>query len=154
PTQNIFLEQRDAVAIPWFESPFFEHTFAKCDLSEEAREKVRFFADNGYLIFDPGIPHDLLDQVRASLDGKFTINPKINRSDRILDAWEFSDAVKQVAGWKGVTDMLDLIYQRKSIPFQTLNFEWGTEQRTHSDTVHFQSVPNNFMCGVWVALEA
>ncbi|HEV2738394.1 MAG TPA: phytanoyl-CoA dioxygenase family protein, partial [Candidatus Elarobacter sp.] len=38
-------------------------------------------------------------------------------------------------------------------PFQTLNFLSGTEQRTHSDTIHFSSLPSGFMCGVWMALE-
>jgi hypothetical protein len=29
----------------------------------------------------------------------------------------------------------------------------GTEQATHSDTIHFNSMPRGFMCGAWVALE-
>ena len=42
---------------------------------------------------------------------------------------------------------------RRAIPFQTLNFDTGTEQPAHSDTIHFHCVPRHFMCGVWVALE-
>lgn len=49
--------------------------------------------------------------------------------------------------------MLHLFYGREPIPFQTLNFPIGTEQLTHSDTIHFHCVPHRFMCGVWVALE-
>jgi len=29
----------------------------------------------------------------------------------------------------------------------------GTHQPFHADSVHFRSVPERFMCGVWVALE-
>jgi Phytanoyl-CoA dioxygenase (PhyH) len=29
----------------------------------------------------------------------------------------------------------------------------GTQQHFHSDSLHFSSVPERFMCGVWVALE-
>lgn len=29
----------------------------------------------------------------------------------------------------------------------------GTQQHFHSDAVHFQSDPPEFMCGVWIALE-
>jgi hypothetical protein len=50
-------------------------------------------------------------------------------------------------------DILRLLYRREPIPFQTLNFCRGSEQRTHSDTIHFHSMPHGFMCGVWVALE-
>src|SRR5215207_9806689 len=48
---------------------------------------------------------------------------------------------------------LQELYQRKPLPFQTLNFPVGTEQQPHSDTIHFNSIPAGFMCGVWIALE-
>jgi hypothetical protein len=34
-----------------------------------------------------------------------------------------------------------------------LNFPVGTQQAFHSDSVHFSSIPERFMCGIWVALE-
>jgi len=46
-----------------------------------------------------------------------------------------------------------MLYGREPIPFQTLNFATGTEQATHSDTIHFHCDPSEFMCAVWVALE-
>ena len=49
--------------------------------------------------------------------------------------------------------MLRGLYGREPQPFQTLNFLHGTEQPPHSDTLHFNSDPAGFMCGVWVALE-
>ena len=52
-----------------------------------------------------------------------------------------------------VLGALQQIYGRRPRPFQTLNFPVGTNQRPHSDAVHFSSCPPGFMCGVWVALE-
>jgi ectoine hydroxylase-related dioxygenase (phytanoyl-CoA dioxygenase family) len=52
-----------------------------------------------------------------------------------------------------VLRIIQVLYQRKPTPYQTLNFHVGTEQPTHSDTIHFQSVPKGFMCGVWIAFE-
>ena len=46
-----------------------------------------------------------------------------------------------------------MLYGRSTFPFQTLNFRVGTQQCAHSDTVHFHSIPQHFMAGVWVALE-
>jgi hypothetical protein len=46
-----------------------------------------------------------------------------------------------------------MLYDRVPIPFQTLNFKFGTQQRAHSDSIHFSSLPARYMCGVWVALE-
>jgi hypothetical protein len=37
--------------------------------------------------------------------------------------------------------------------FQTLNFYKGTQQKLHSDQIHFCSDPENLMCGLWIALE-
>ena len=34
-----------------------------------------------------------------------------------------------------------------------MNFRVGSQQRTHSDTIHFHCFPARFMCGVWLALE-
>ena len=49
--------------------------------------------------------------------------------------------------------MLEELYGREPLPFQTLNFKLGTQQAAHSDALHFNSMPAGFMCGVWVALE-
>lgn len=50
-------------------------------------------------------------------------------------------------------DLLRLLYEREPLPFQTLNFQYGTEQRPHQDRMFFNSLPSDYMCGVWVALE-
>ena len=49
--------------------------------------------------------------------------------------------------------ILEVLYGRPAVPFQTLNFSVGSQQRAHSDTIHFSSLPAKYMCGVWVALE-
>ena len=52
-----------------------------------------------------------------------------------------------------VLALLDELYGREPLPFQTLNFRRGTQQAPHSDALHFSTIPAGFMCGVWVALE-
>ncbi|NES91359.1 phytanoyl-CoA dioxygenase family protein, partial [Okeania sp. SIO2B9] len=73
--------------------------------------------------------------------------------DRIQDAWTFNQDVKKIATSSKIINLLKILYQREPIPFQTLNFKFGTQQSTHSDSIHFSSMPARFMCGVWVALE-
>lgn len=72
---------------------------------------------------------------------------------RIQDAWRALESVKDVAVNERVLGLLQFAYGRRPVPFQTLNFRVGTEQLTHSDTIHFDCFPRNFMCGVWVAYE-
>ena len=72
---------------------------------------------------------------------------------RIQDAWRFDEDVRAIASNTEVLALLGKLYGRAAFPFQTLNFPVGTEQAPHTDIVHFSSLPERFMCGVWVALE-
>jgi hypothetical protein len=105
------------------------------------------FERDGFLSFPTTIPHSLLDRARADVE------PVLLKKPRIQDAWKQSEAIRRIATWPDILDMLAEFYGKKPLPFQTLNFRMGTEQDIHSDTVHFNSMPHGFMCGVWVALE-
>lgn len=131
--------------IPWTESPFFEKELYNSGLTQREMEFVYFFSKKGYATFDTEIPSVVLDKIRETLH--------YNGEARIQDAWTFNDYVKWVAKSYKVMDKLRLLYRREPIPFQTLNFPVGTEQPTHSDMIHFNSIPARFLCGVWVALE-
>src|SRR5262249_45836153 len=64
-----------------------------------------------------------------------------------------SENVRALALAPAVLSLLESLYDCKPLPFQTLNFRVGTQQRAHSDTIHFNSIPSGYLCGVWVALE-
>ena len=72
---------------------------------------------------------------------------------RIQDAWRFDYRVRYFACLPMVLNLLENLYGRKAIPFQTLNFPVGTQQSLHSDHIHFNSMPERFMCGVWIPFE-
>lgn len=61
--------------------------------------------------------------------------------------------MRELAAFPALLEVLEELYGRAPIPFQTLDFRVGSEQRAHPDTVHFNSYPPRFMAGVWVALE-
>lgn len=138
--------------LPWTESPFFDKELEASNLSEQDKAFVKSFADNGYVIFDTGFDNTFIDALNQSMEEPFS---KLEKEDgrRIQDAWTYNEYVKKVAASDVVLSKLRLLYQREPIPFQTLNFPEGSQQKTHSDMVHFNSIPQRFMCGVWVALE-
>jgi ectoine hydroxylase-related dioxygenase (phytanoyl-CoA dioxygenase family) len=80
-------------------------------------------------------------------------HPENKNTNRFADAWKQHDIVGYLAFNPKIMGILQKLYNRKPIPFQTLNFYTGTEQRLHSDQIHFCSDPVNLMCGVWIALE-
>ncbi len=142
------------MAVPWTESPFFELMLEEAALSPEEKEMVSNFARDGYLVFDPQLPAGMIDQVVSELDGRYTDTATgYDNPSRVMDAWKFNERIREIAVMPRILQVLEMLYRRAPIPFQTLNFEVGTEQPTHSDTIHFQTVPANFMAGVWVAFE-
>jgi hypothetical protein len=137
--------------LPWTESPFFATELNNSSLSAEDKAFVKHFADEGYAIFDTHIPHSLMDETINQLDPDFD---KITDGNmRIQDAWKYNENVRHIASLDIVYEKLRLLYKREPLPFQTLNFPVGTQQKTHSDMIHFNSIPERFMCGVWVAFE-
>jgi Phytanoyl-CoA dioxygenase (PhyH) len=135
--------------LPWLESPFFEKLLARSDLDPQARELARTFARDGFLLFDPEIPD--FDALAASILEACSKRP--DYPQRVTDAWPEIEGVRRLALCPAVLSLLRTLYRREPIPMQTLNFGRGTEQRPHSDSMHFSSVPRGFMCGVWIALE-
>lgn len=137
---------------PWFLSPSFERMLEQRQLEPDVEAQVRSFAERGYVVLDDLGFADFdafADRLLAEIgplheDGKY---------NRIMDAWTSSPAVRELATNPKIISFLELLYGRKPIPFQTLNFRRGSQQPTHSDTYHFHSYPKHFMCGVWVAFE-
>jgi hypothetical protein len=136
-----------SINLPWVESPFFNRELQQANLDPVLAEQVRRYAEDGYLIFDPEIEESLLDDARREVE------PLYGNELRKQDAWKTVSAIRTIATAPKIMEMLRVLYRREPIPFQTLNFPVGTQQRTHSDSIHFNSIPQRFMCGVWVALE-
>ena len=117
----------------------------------------------GFLVFDPEVDERTIDEAAAAVgamylaeDGPGDRSGKLvayRDSRRVQDAWKVVPAVKAIARAPRVLQLLHDLYGRKPLPFQTLNFRVGSEQQPHSDTIHFNSRPAGYMCGVWVALE-
>lgn len=144
------MERVPRLNIPWFESPFFERELERSGLGEREREMVSSFAERGYVVVDLDIPEfeRLASEIEMALDPEYAPG-----GNRVQDAWAFVPAVRRLATDGKVLDTLAVLYRRRPIPFQTLNFRRGSQQDTHSDVLHFNSIPPRYMVGVWVALE-
>ena len=120
------------------------------------RQHKELFDQQGFLIAPFEIDAALIDQIIAQTTPHYQVDQRrgaVYAGQRIQDAWRSSSAVRQLALEPRVLQLLRELFGRQAFAFQTLNFQTGTEQRTHSDTIHFNSDPAGFMAGVWVALE-
>jgi ectoine hydroxylase-related dioxygenase (phytanoyl-CoA dioxygenase family) len=137
-------------------------------------EQVRSFEEAGYFVLDSPCEMELVDAVRDAaetmlrddthegpehrVDGvTFNTHPGGVSAgyhwQRVKNAWKISDPIRGLALAPRVLATVEQLFGRTVAPFQTLNFPVGTQQPAHTDSFAFQSDPEGFMCGVWVALE-
>jgi ectoine hydroxylase-related dioxygenase (phytanoyl-CoA dioxygenase family) len=147
--------------VPLVESPLFSASVESAGLTATEIETARSLNERGYAVIDFPDPdiHARIDRVRARLANGFGIDlddPSTHKNPgrlRVQDAWKTDPDVKAIAANAAVLTLLGKLYGREAFPFQTLNFPVGTEQHPHTDSVHFSSQPERFMCGVWLAFE-
>ena len=143
--------------IPWVESPFFKEILNAKKISLENKKIAIEYNENGFIVLNNIFSDSIIEEVKYEMDSKgYNQNFEMNTprdSVKITDLWKYSEAVKNVSCNPKVLEILEMLYEREPLPFQTLNFRVGTRARAHSDTIHFNSIPAKYMCGVWVALE-
>lgn len=148
--------------VPIVESPFFYALLDELELSPAERQVAIDLHERGVAIFDfPDVQiQGRVDRIKTRLTPRFdtTLADRDSvKTDgavrRIQDAWHFDEDVRAIAANDEVLSLLGKLYGRRAFPFQTLNFPVGTEQHLHSDSIHFSSIPERFMCGVWLAME-
>jgi hypothetical protein len=117
--------------------------------------QVEQFRSCGFVVLDLGLNEDQLQSIIDTVEPLYPEDRLQNPTApaRVQDAWKQVEEVRELAISPTVLGALEQLFGRAALPFQTLNFPIGTRQRTHSDTVHFDSRPSGFMAGVWVALE-
>lgn len=146
--------------VPRIESPIFTKD-SLADLTDAEQAIARDLNTDGFAVFDFPDPEvdARIERIQTNLAPRFDIpfdDPAADKTKgerRIQDAWQFDDDVRAIASNPQVLSLLGKLYGRVAFPFQTLNFPVGTQQGVHSDAVHFSSLPERFMCGVWVAME-
>lgn len=161
--QTAFSSTRSAAlfpGVPLIESPIFE-TESLADFTEQERALARQLHSDGFGVIDFPDPEidARIERIKRNLGPGFGIpldDPAADKTKgerRIQDAWEHDEDVHAIASNPAILDLLHKLYGRRAFPFQTLNFPVGTQQAAHTDSVHFSSLPERFMCGVWLAME-
>lgn len=155
------VSQKLLPGVPIVESMLFSPSLDAMGLTNSERDIAIQLNEQGFAVLD--FPDEDLDQridrIVAALTPQYDFDQwrahgwAANTGLRVQDAWKTHDDVRAIAANAAVLDLLGKLYGRRAFPFQTLNFPVGTQQHIHSDSIHFSSVPERFMCGVWLALE-
>jgi hypothetical protein len=156
--KNYFID-KNAMDIPWIESPFFESIMENSNYTEEEEKILRYYNQHGYVVIDLELTEDyienLLMMVHEELENIKTQDPRYHYSDspRIFEGWKNNPYILELARHPKIISTLEFLYGRKPIPFQTINFLKGSNQPLHQDAIHFYTQPERWMVGTWTALQ-
>ena len=158
---NQFFTNKNALNVPWVESPFFYQLLSNSNLTAEQREQAIQFHEKGYVVLDLELTDDFLKHVIDEMYAAVTRDNVTKQAEfytysdspRIFEEWRNSDAIRELCLNKKLIDTLEFLYAKEALPFSTINFIKGSNQPLHSDAIHFHTIPQLWMSGVWVALE-
>jgi hypothetical protein len=124
--------------LPWVESPFFgrELDRRRHRLTSQDQLLATSSHNDGYVMIEQVVPHSLCDRVRTEMEVLYDAGA--GDGGRVPDAWDKgAESTRELATLAPVQELLRLFYERRPIPFQTLDFKHGTQQMGHSDSIHF-----------------
>ncbi len=110
---------------------------------------------NGFLHLKGHYSSDFVEEINDALDNaiaKKEIDFNYTQK-KILFAYEKVEILKKVINNQRLKEILESLTQEKIVPFQSINFVQGSEQRAHSDSVHMATYPLGGLIAIWVALE-
>lgn len=153
-----YFEDKKSTSMPWTISPFFydllEHDK---QLNEEEKKTAIQFYEEGYCVVDLNLPDDFIESIKKDIEkSNFKTQEEgyhYSEDPRVFEGWKFSKGIKDLANNKKIISTIEMLYDRKALPFQTINFLKGSNQPMHSDVIHFHSEPGNWVAAAWVALE-
>ncbi len=153
-------KQRTENDIPWLNRPdalslLAQHPdFQKFD--EKTRAAIRLFVTDGYLVLENFFPPAATDALNAEVDALLQSGQAgYNYTGRkIVNLHETSVlADTQFFRQPEILRLLDFLMGKPAVPFQSLNFTLGSEQRAHSDSIHMTTEPPGYLLATWIALE-
>ena len=123
-------------------------------LTEVDKQSLISFENNGFAIIKNYLTDQQADEINeeiTSLLYKKTVSQ--NNSHKIMFAIHKSELLKNIGNDTDLKELLSALVNGKVILFQSINFLMGSQQHTHSDSIHMTTFPLGGLVGVWIALE-
>ena len=120
----------------------------------QLQEKMINWSDNGFMVLQGFFDDHLVSSINEEIDRiaeKHLIEP--THDNKLPFANRISPIIKNVTYTPKLISILNFLLGKEVVPFQTLNFIKGSNQRAHSDSIHMTTYPLGYLIAVWVALE-
>ena len=140
---SLAIDKQNLAACPLFSS-----------ISDRAKENLLSFDDKGFAIIDHYLSVQQTETINAEIRGLLEQGKlKLNERNKIMFAIHASSLIWNTGNNEDLKEVLSVLLGGKAILFQSINFLKGSEQATHSDSIHMTTFPLGGLLGVWIALE-
>ena len=145
---------------PWLDQPdALEKLVAHADFasfSTAEREQLKNYVENGFMVlksfYTPAEADALIaetERLRGAGKADFNYTGRkmmdVHRNSELIDRQYFKN--------ERLLRLLNFTMGRPVVPFQTISFVEGSEQRAHSDSIHMMTEPEGYLIAAWTALE-
>ncbi len=118
-------------------------------------ELIVHWQQNGYLVLEKLFDESEVDALCSEIATLHDSN-KIDYNytgTKMVQVHEYSDEAKKMMCHPILLKNLELLLDRKVMPFHSIYFNHGSEQAPHSDNIHMATFPKGFLIAAWIALE-
>lgn len=124
------------------------------DLTPENQKSVLEFDDKGFLVLRNFLTEKIADQINIEIDKLMADGTvKFRYGGKLMFVIHHSEIVKNIGSDKKLLEFLSVLMDGQAKLFQSINFINGSQQKTHSDSIHMTTYPLGGLLGVWIALE-
>lgn len=122
--------------------------------SPDTQAQILNWSKDGYIILKGFLQPTTCDEINNEIDRLLT-EKKISFTygNKLMFANKKSGVIKRVANDELLKRILGFILDKEVVPFQTINFLQGSQQRAHSDSIHMTTYPLGYLIAAWIALE-
>lgn len=120
----------------------------------QVQEQMINWSANGFMLLPGFFDDNIVSAVNKEIDSiveKHLITP--THDNKLPFANKISPVIKSVTYTPRLINILNFLLAKEVVPFQTLNFIKGSNQRAHSDSIHMTTYPLGYLIAVWIALE-
>lgn len=124
------------------------------NLSAEDQQSLENFGNEGYAILRGFFSPQQVEEANAAVDSLLQKQEvQFNSSNKIMFAIRQSPVLKNIGKDERLLQLLQILLGDEPVLFQSINFLKGSEQETHSDSIHMTTFPLGKLTAAWIALE-
>jgi phytanoyl-CoA hydroxylase len=121
---------------------------------EATQQSILAYDETGFIKLANYLPAETVDVINAAIaNGLTTKQLTFKNGNKIMFAIHQLNVLKNIGLQKDLITFLSALLGGEATLFQSINFINGSEQPTHSDSIHMTTFPLGGLLGVWIALE-